>query len=307
MGNKKIIFYVWVLPLLWVPCTLVQYSFPGDEYAMYAVSSIPGLWIGLFGNYADIHNLATPVSIAFGGAITVAVVGLLMDWMRVSVKRWVYFFVTVLGILFAIAVIQCVLNKTFWNAEELKGFAILFVALSLYLSVFVSILSKGVGFLINMINKGNARQRRRIERKGVMNKKSVIYIVFLVLIIFITASVMMHNLRPEKPVKPGGQEFVEVPPKEKGIPQASQKEQHPEFSGRTQAGRLRKEGQAKIIAERDLTRRYKKTSTNQTELSRRKLRELKRVEQTEFATKRTRMKKEAEKTDDGQQPESAAE
>lgn len=96
--NLKNTFFVWLLPLLWASCSLVSFHFPGDEYALYVVSSIAGVWIGFVFEFGDIHNPAIPLSVAATGAGVMAAVGFVMD--RVRVRRFVW------GILYVIATLM---------------------------------------------------------------------------------------------------------------------------------------------------------------------------------------------------------
>ncbi len=163
MKHKRTIFYTWILPLLWTPCPLIQYRFPGDEYAMFAVSSIPGFWVGLIRPFGDIHDPAIPISIALAGALTVTAIGLLMDWMRVSKKTWVALFLSPLVIFSVITIVSRIRNKGFESPDDLMTSIPLFISLSLYLSVPISVVSKGIGTFIRKIRiqQGNREVREK--------------------------------------------------------------------------------------------------------------------------------------------------
>ena len=77
-------FFVWLLPLLWGPTSLVSYYHPGDEYGLYFVSSLLGSWFVMIGDAGDIRDLWIPLSIAATGAAVIAVLGLLLDLLRVT-------------------------------------------------------------------------------------------------------------------------------------------------------------------------------------------------------------------------------
>ena len=77
-------FFVWLLPLLWAPIALVSYFHPGDEYGFYFVSSLLGSWFVMISDAGDIHELWIPMSITATGAAVIAVLGLLLDLLRVT-------------------------------------------------------------------------------------------------------------------------------------------------------------------------------------------------------------------------------
>jgi len=77
-------FFVWVLPALWVPTSLISYYHPGDEYGLYVVSSLLGAWFVILGDVGDIHDLWVPLSIAAAGGLVCAALGLLLDKLRVT-------------------------------------------------------------------------------------------------------------------------------------------------------------------------------------------------------------------------------
>jgi hypothetical protein len=95
--EKKWRFFVWLLPVLWGGCSLLHYHFPGDEYGMYGISSIVGVWAIFIVKVGDVNHPMFPASIAVAGAIIMAGVGWFMDWMRIWRKLW--------GIIFAICAI----------------------------------------------------------------------------------------------------------------------------------------------------------------------------------------------------------
>jgi hypothetical protein len=91
--NKRKWFYVWAVPLVWAVCSLFGFKFRGDEYGMYAVSAMPGmwLWLALVAFYNNIPNdipgfLSWPLMIVLGGAPIFAGFGAIMDWLRV--RKW---------------------------------------------------------------------------------------------------------------------------------------------------------------------------------------------------------------------------
>ncbi len=66
--NKKRLSYTFLLPALWGVCSFLGYFHPGDEYGLWALSSMAGIWIAYFIKIGDIHNLMIPAGIALTGS-----------------------------------------------------------------------------------------------------------------------------------------------------------------------------------------------------------------------------------------------
>ena len=74
-------FYVWFMPLAWGLASLAGASHPGDEYGMWAFSSLAGVWVlAVIRVSGNIWNLLPAVLIA--GMATLAILGLLLDLLR---------------------------------------------------------------------------------------------------------------------------------------------------------------------------------------------------------------------------------
>lgn len=82
-------FFVWFLPLAWAGCAWGATEHSGDEHMMFVVGSIAGFWIFAILDNADYPSIQqqAPLVIA-AGAAAVAVVGLLLDWLRASRRIW---------------------------------------------------------------------------------------------------------------------------------------------------------------------------------------------------------------------------
>ena len=79
--------YVWLLPLVWSICSFMSFQFPGDEYGLYAVSSMIGIWIAFLVDMpGDIHHPAFWMSITATGAIIMALIGWGLSALRVKLR-----------------------------------------------------------------------------------------------------------------------------------------------------------------------------------------------------------------------------
>ena len=139
-------FYLWLLPLLWTTCSLFSFQFPGDEYAMYAISSMAGAWVLFFiKNAGDIHDLIFRGSIALTGAVTMTLFGVLMDRLRIRKVVWGFIF---LAASVAIFILSIKAYPTIDKALRKNGswWAYIFFAINmgLYCSVFLSFIAKGI-------------------------------------------------------------------------------------------------------------------------------------------------------------------
>jgi hypothetical protein len=82
-------FYWLILPLTWAGGSLLHFRFPGDEYALWAVSSLAGSWVFIFiPNVGDINQPAIRLLVAGAGAVIIAGVGGILSWLRV--RWWVW-------------------------------------------------------------------------------------------------------------------------------------------------------------------------------------------------------------------------
>jgi len=101
MTNKYI--YVWLLPLVWAACSVLSFRFPGDEYALYAISSMIGTWVVMVIDMpGDIHHPAFWISITVTGAIIMSLVGLGMSVLRTKIKLWLILYIVASVIFFIV-------------------------------------------------------------------------------------------------------------------------------------------------------------------------------------------------------------
>lgn len=139
--KERRIFFLWFIPILWAGCSLLSFQFPGDEYGLWALSSIAGVWIGKVFPFGDIHNSVIPLSVALVGAAAITPFGLLMDLLRVGRVLWAVLYVlcgaaVLIGSIHSFESIDAALTKNgSWAAY------IFFSANSgMYFAVFLSIL-----------------------------------------------------------------------------------------------------------------------------------------------------------------------
>jgi hypothetical protein len=86
--RERFPFYVWVLPLVWGVCSYVHHDYPGDENAMWLLSSAAGLWLAPVAFAGGASKDMIAVAIALAGALVMGAVGFGMDWLRVRKLLW---------------------------------------------------------------------------------------------------------------------------------------------------------------------------------------------------------------------------
>ncbi len=85
-------FFLLLLPVLWSAVSLLHFHWPGDEYAMWAISSMAGAWVlFLKPNVGDIHQWWIRCSVATAGFFVMGGAGWLLCWLKVRVRIWLVF------------------------------------------------------------------------------------------------------------------------------------------------------------------------------------------------------------------------
>lgn len=147
---------MWVLPLVFAACSLFSYRFPGDEYAMYFISSIAGAWIAFVFRFGDIHNPMIPVSVAFIGATVMALIGLLMDRIRIRKIIWSVLFLIVVPAIFVMSICAYpTAGKALRKNGSLWAYLFFAINMGLYCSLIFSFVCKGFEAVWKMNKNGN--------------------------------------------------------------------------------------------------------------------------------------------------------
>lgn len=154
MTNKYI--YVWLLPLVWATCSVLSFQFPGDEYALYAISSMIGTWVVMVIDMpGDIHHPAFWVSITVTGAIIMSLVGLGMSVLRTKIKLWVILYI-VSTIIFFIVTLSS--YPSMEKALSKNGSWWAYIFSSLNMGMYASVVLCGI---INGITRIIKKKRRQ--------------------------------------------------------------------------------------------------------------------------------------------------
>jgi hypothetical protein len=96
-------FFTFVLPILWGTIATFSFRYPGDEYGMFFVGSLSGLWVLWL--FPRLHQGVSPDSIfpvvLLAGVATMAVLGYLLDLLRCSRVAFVIIWLAAAAILLA--------------------------------------------------------------------------------------------------------------------------------------------------------------------------------------------------------------
>lgn len=79
--------YVWLIPLMWMFITWISFHHPGDEYGLFAVGALAGIWSALvLPMPGNIHSILPYVLLT--GSVTLGIFAAAMDKLRVPWVAW---------------------------------------------------------------------------------------------------------------------------------------------------------------------------------------------------------------------------
>ena len=142
-----------MIPLIWGICSLLQYREPGDEYALYAMSSFVGVWVLFLTRNGDVNSVLFPLSITLAGTIVMFLIGLWMDKVRIRKITWITIFIISILTIFLISInaypnIARALSKNgSWGA-----YIFFSINMGLHTSIFLSFVGKGISCIWKRIN-----------------------------------------------------------------------------------------------------------------------------------------------------------
>jgi len=104
--SERFPFYVWVLPLLWGVCSYVHHNYPGDENAMWLLSSVAGLWLAPVAFVGGASKEVIALAIALAGALVMGAIGFAMDCFRIRKLLWAILFLTCASVVLGVAIMS---------------------------------------------------------------------------------------------------------------------------------------------------------------------------------------------------------
>jgi hypothetical protein len=153
--------YVWLLPLLWSICSLLSFEFPGDEYGIYAVSSMAGTWaVFLFNIQGDIHKFAFRGTITTTGIIVMLIMGFILAKLRVKMKLWFVLYLTLAAVILAITINSYPsLEKALSKNGSWWAYIFGSLNLGLYASVILSVI---ITLIVKLFGKNKIRSHKAV-------------------------------------------------------------------------------------------------------------------------------------------------
>ena len=150
------IFYTWVVPLLWTVGSMLSFRWPGDEYALCAIASMPGVWIRLLMGNGDVHDPMFLISIVVAGAFIMALVGLLMDRCRLRRTLWKLLFVVCALLVLVVAITSHPsLERALGKHGSWWAYVFFSMNIGLHLSILLSFAGRGLeGLWVRTKGKG---------------------------------------------------------------------------------------------------------------------------------------------------------
>lgn len=151
-------FFLLLVPVLWSVTSLIHFQFPGDEYAMWGISSLAGSWVlSSTPNVGDINQAWIRFSVAGLGFLVMAVVGWVLCWLKVRIRTW-----SALWLACAIAWLAFMIGKFpsteralakngSWSAYVLSA-----MLMAAYATTLLAILGGGVKLLMRKFQKPSA-------------------------------------------------------------------------------------------------------------------------------------------------------
>lgn len=123
------------LPLIWVVVTNVSWKHPGDEYGLFFVGALPGVWLMFLFNFGHLPTAFWLTLI--GGLPPMFLLGWLLDRVRVPRSAWF----TVFGLLSAGLVAWSLAQfPSYSRAMSKNGSIAAYVAASMNMSLWLSVL-----------------------------------------------------------------------------------------------------------------------------------------------------------------------
>lgn len=142
--NAMRLFYVIALPIIWLFAAVLSYFHPGDEYGLFAYSTIAGSWICFcMKNIGSLSGVLWMILLT--GGVIMGVFGFAMDKSRISKKVW--------GVLLGICVVAVLvysllpyssLDRAFRKNGSLIAYIAAACNMGLYLSVILAFIAKAI-------------------------------------------------------------------------------------------------------------------------------------------------------------------
>lgn len=147
------VFYILTLPIVWAIATVVSYFHPGDEYGMFVFSSIAGAWVCFtMRNIGHLRDVLWIIIVA--GVAVLAVLGLLMDRLRVPKRVWGALFVLGFSLVLATSLLQFPsLDRAVSKNGSITAYIAAACNVGLYLSITLALIIRGFTAAVRAIRE----------------------------------------------------------------------------------------------------------------------------------------------------------
>ncbi len=143
-------FYRLLLPLFWGVCSYFHHYYPGDENAMWLLSSAAGLWIAPFAFLGGASKAIIAASIAVAGALVMAVTGFAMDRFCISKLLWSILFPICALTIFVVAIMS---YPSIERAISKNGSWWAYILFSINIGIYISIILSAILTLIVRVSR----------------------------------------------------------------------------------------------------------------------------------------------------------
>jgi len=151
LGKMKLFFTI-MLPVIWVGAAAVSYFYPGDEYGIFVFSTIAGSWVCFCMD--SIGHIGDVLWIIFATGVSIlAVLGFLMDRLRVSKRVWGALFVLFFAVVLVLNLSQYPsLDRAISKNDSLTAYLAGACNIGLYLSIVSVSIFKVIAAAAKMID-----------------------------------------------------------------------------------------------------------------------------------------------------------
>jgi hypothetical protein len=141
-------FFIILIPLLWLAAALVSFFHPGDEYGLFALTTITGVWICMLTrNAGSVHDVL--IYILATGCVVMVGLGFLMDLARIRRRTWGVLFIATVSLALVVGILS---YPSYERAIAKNGSLTAYIAwasnMGLYLSLLFCFVTKGIAVAV---------------------------------------------------------------------------------------------------------------------------------------------------------------
>ena len=141
LGNRC--FYIWLLPLLWSFFAIMSFLYPGDEHICFGCGTFIAWWIFFLYQFNSLESALLPILVT--GAVTIALFGFLIDWLKVGKIMFFILLFIAAGFLFLknVSLFES-LEQIRWKHRSVLAVVFMTCNQSSYASIILSIIGNRI-------------------------------------------------------------------------------------------------------------------------------------------------------------------